>query len=188
MIEFIEANPLAATFGALGLACQLAWPLFRARRAILAVQFGIGAGYAVQYALLGAWSGAGIAALGATHTALTFFAYRHPALHRVALLLLPAAGVICVTTWNGVASLMAGAACVIVMAGRMQGDTLRLRVFSLSAAPFGIGHDILVGAAPALAGAIASAGIAAVALIREIERRGGPRPRDHQALAPSRAA
>jgi len=188
VIAFVDAHPLAALFGALGLACQLTWPLFSARRAILAVQFGIGAGYAAQYALLGAWSGAGIAALGATQTALTFFADEHPALRRIAILFLPAAGAICVATWNGAASLMAAAACTLVMAGRMQSDTLRLRLFSLSAAPFGIGHDIFVGAALALVGAIASAGVAAVALVREFGRRHNQTSLDHQALASPCAA
>jgi len=69
---FLE-NPLATAFGTAGLLCQLIWPLFHARRVIMTVQFGIGADYSLHYALLDAWSGAGVAGIGATQSALAFF-------------------------------------------------------------------------------------------------------------------
>jgi hypothetical protein len=155
----------------MGLLCQLIWPLFRTRKAILAAQFGIGASYAIQYALLGAWTGAGIASLGATQTALTLLAGARQPVRWLAALLLSAVWAICLATWNGAPSLAAAAACTLVMVGRMQRDTLRLRICLLSAAPFGIGYDIAVEAAPALIGAIVSACIAAAMLVREIAHR-----------------
>lgn len=170
-LNTFHEHPLAAAFGALGLACQLAWPLFRMRRAMLAVQFGVGADYAVQYALLGAWSGAGVAALGAAQTAVALLTGDSRSLRWVGALFLPVVAAICVATWSGPASLMALTACALIMIGRMQRDTLRLRLFLLGAAPFGIGHDIVVGAAPALLGAVASACVAAVMLARELARR-----------------
>lgn len=169
--ETFLANPLAAGFGVAGLLCQLAWPLFRVRRAILSVQFGIGADYGAQYALLEAWSGAGIASIGALQTAVAFAAGDRPWLRRLGFVFVPVVAVVCYLTWSGVASLFALAACTLVMVGRMQSDTVRLRLFLLAAAPFGIGYDISVGALPALVGAVASAGIAAAALMREVSQR-----------------
>jgi hypothetical protein len=169
--ETIESNPLAVTFGAIGLFCQLIWPVFRARRAIMTAQFGIGADYSAQYALMGAWSGAGVAALGATQTALTLFVGDRPFMRWAGPVFLPVVAVICAATWCGVASLFALAAVSLIMIGRMQADTLRLRILLLAAAPFGMAYDIMVGSAPALIGGIVSAAIAAVMLGREIRDR-----------------
>jgi hypothetical protein len=167
---FLE-NPLAAAFGTVGLACQLAWPLFRAHRAIMSVQFGIGADYSVHYALLDAWSGAGVAGLGATQSALAFFAGERPWLRRAGLIFLPIVAATCYATWSGLPTLFALTAVTLIMIGRLQQDTLRLRILLLAAAPFGVGYDVLVGAAPALIGGITSATIATAMLAREIRRR-----------------
>ena len=169
--EIVQENPLAVAFGAMGLLCQLIWPVLRARKAIMTAQFGIGADYGVQYALLGAWSGAGVAGLGALQSALAFFAGERPWLHRAGFLFLPVVGAVCYATWSGIASFFALAAVTLVMVGRLQHDTLRLRILLLAAAPFGIGYDVMVGALPALIGAIVSASIAAAMLIREIRLR-----------------
>jgi hypothetical protein len=169
--DILLESPLATAFGAAGLLCQLIWPIFRARKAILGAQFGIGADYSLQYALLGAWSGAGVAALGALQTALTFFAGERAWLRHSGLLLLPVVGLIGYASWSGTATLLAMTAVTLVMIGRAQRDTLRLRVMLLAAAPFGMGYDILVGALAALAGGIVSAIIAAVMLTREIRAR-----------------
>jgi hypothetical protein len=170
-LAIFHQNPLAVLFGVMGLMCQLLWPLFGARRTILTVQFGVGANYSVQYALLDAWSGAGIASLGATQTAIAFFAGDRPWLRKLGLIFLPAIGGVCYATWSGSASFFALAACSLVMLGRMQNDTLRLRMFLLAAAPFGISYDVTVGAPVAVVGAISSASIATVMLIREVRSR-----------------
>jgi len=171
LMQIFQENPMAALFGTLGLACQLIWPLFGARKAILSAQFGIGANYGVQYALLDAWSGAGIACMGATQTAIAFFAGERPWLRKLGLVFLPAIGGVCYVTWSGAASFFALTACALVMLGRLQKDTLRLRLFLLAAAPFGISYDVTVGAPVALVGAITSATIAVVMLVREIRTR-----------------
>jgi hypothetical protein len=170
---FLE-NPLATAFGTAGLLCQLIWPLFHARRAIMTVQFGIGADYSLHYALLDAWSGAGVAGTGATQSALAFFFGDRPWFSRVGLVFLPVVATVCWSTWSGIETLFAFAAVTLIMVGRQQRDTLRLRIFLLAAAPFGMGYDIIVGAAPALVGAIVSAGIATVMLVREINERRQP--------------
>jgi len=170
---FIE-HLLAAAFGTLGLLCQLIWPVFHARKAIMTVQFGIGADYSLHYALLDAWSGAGVAGTGATQSALAFFFGDRPWFSRVGLVSLPVVAVVCYATWSGVETLFAFAAVTLIMVGRQQRDTLRLRILLLAAAPFGMGYDIIVGAAPALIGAIVSATIATTMLVREIKERRQP--------------
>ena len=170
-VTLVEENPLAVAFGALGLFCQLVWPLFRARRAIMTAQFGIGADYSAHYALMDAWSGAGVAAIGATQTAVTIIAGDRPWLRWMGLVFLPVVTVICAVTWCGIASLFALAAVSLIMVGRMQGDTLRVRLFMLAAAPFGMGYDIVIGSVPALIGGLVSATIAVAMLVREIRER-----------------
>jgi Bacterial inner membrane protein len=173
-VEIFHENPLAAAFGAIGLMCQLIWPIFRARRAIITVQFGIGSHYSVQYALLGAWSGAGVAGLGALQSVLAFFAGERPWSRYAGFFFLPTVGAIGYATWNGLASVFALAAVTLIMVGRMQRDTLRLRFFLLAAAPFGISYDIAVSALPALVGGLVSAIIASTMLVREIRSRRQP--------------
>jgi hypothetical protein len=171
--EIFQENPLAAAFGTIGLLCQLIWSVFRARKAIITVQFGIGSHYSVQYALLGAWSGAGVAGLGVLQSVLAFFSDERPWLRNASFFFLPVVGAIGYATWNGIASASAFALAVVtlIILGRLQRDTLRLRVFLLAAAPFGIGYDIAVSALPALIGGIVSAIIASTMLVREIRSR-----------------
>jgi hypothetical protein len=92
-------------------------------------------------------------------------------LRHAGFVFLPVVAAICYATWSGIASFFALVAVTLVMIGRMQRDTLRLRVFLLAAAPFGIGYDIAVGALVALIGAIVSALIALSMLMREIRLR-----------------
>ena len=172
LLEIFEANPAAFVFGTFGLICQLAWPLFRTRQAIITAQFGAGADYALQYAFLGAWSGAAVAALGATQSAILLLAGDRPWLRYLGPALLPLVTVICALTWSGLQSLCALVAVSLVMIGRAQRDVLRLRLFLLAAAPFGMGYDILTGALPALVGGAVSAMIAASMLMRELRVRG----------------
>lgn len=164
-------DPRAALCGAVGLSCQLTWPLMRTRPAILGVQMGIGAGYGLQYMLLGASCGAAICFLGATQTAVALLAGDRPWLKTMGLFFLPVVALITFVTWGGASSLLALTACSLTMVGRMQGDMIRLRSFLLSAAPFGISYDLSVGAGPALCGALISAVLSALMLSREIRRR-----------------
>lgn len=165
-------HPVAAAFGAAGLTCQLVWPLFRVRCRILAGQFGAASGYAAQYALLDQWSGASVCAIGATQTVIALVFGERQWLRHLGLGFIPLAGLLSYVMWNGAASALAAVAFCLVAIGRMQRDTLRMRAIILAAAPFGIGHDLTVGAVPALAGAILSCAIGLVALRREWLARG----------------
>jgi len=175
-LDVVQENPLAVAFGAAGLFCQLIWPLFRARRAIITAQFGVGADYSLHYALLGAWSGAGVAGLGATQSALAFFAGDRPWLRNAGYVFLPVVGVIGYLTWSGIESAFALTAVTLIMLGRLQSDTLRLRILLLAASPFGMAYDIAVGALPALMGGCVSTIIAVTMLAREIRSRRPARP------------
>jgi hypothetical protein len=176
-LDVFQQNPLAAAFGTTGLFCQLIWPVFRARKAIITAQFGIGADYSLHYALMGAWSGAGVAGLGATQSALVFFAGDRPWLRNAGYVFLPVVAVIGYLTWSGIESAFALAAVTLIMVGRMQGDMLRLRILLLTAAPFGMAYDISVSALPALIGGMVSTIIALSMLVREIRSR---RPARHK--------
>ena len=188
LIDVFQLNPVASAFGAAGLVFQLVWPLFRQRRTIMSMQFGIGASYSLHYALMDAWSGAGVAGLGATQSAIAFLGGDRW-LRRISYAFLPVAAAICYATWSGLPSILALTAMTLVMIGRMQRDTLRVRIVLLTAAPFGLLHDVLVGAAPALVGGIISAIIALVMLAREVkERRGARSPKPEIQTAPSHAA
>lgn len=171
--SFLE-NRSAAAFGAAGLLCQLIWPVFHARRTIMTVQFGIGADYSLHYALLDAWSGAGVAGTGAIQSALAFFFGDRPWFRWVGLAFLPIVAAICYVTWTGPVTLLAFAAVSLIMVGRLQSDTLRLRVLLLAAAPFGAAYDVIVGAVPALVGGMVSAAVAAAMLVRELRERRQP--------------
>jgi hypothetical protein len=171
LMAIISERPLATAFGVLGLACQLAWPWFRTRHVILSIQLGIGLLYCVQYALLDARSAAAVCALGAMQTSLALAAGDQPWLRRAGLLFLPIVASLCLATWSGLPSLFAMIGVTLVMVGRLQQDMLRLRVLQLGSAPFAIGHDALVGAAPALIGCIVSACVASAALLREFRLR-----------------
>ncbi len=168
-IEILQENPAASAFGVLGLASQMIWPVFRAHRAIMGAQFAIGSSYSAHYALLEAWSGAGVAGIGATQSALAFLVGEQSWFRWAGLLFLPVVAVVCYATWIGLPTVFAFAAVALIMIGRLQRNTLRLRIFLLAASPFALGYDILVGAAPALVGGILSTVIATAMLVREIK-------------------
>ena len=169
---FTNASP-AAVFGTVGLAGQLIWPLFRNRRSILTMQFGIAASYGTHYGLMDQWSGTGVCSIGGTQTLIAIIAGERPWLRWLGLGFIPLVGLVSYLTWSGMPSLFAMAACCLIMTARMQLDTLRMRMIMLCAAPFGIGYDLMVGTAPALAGAIFSALIGFSAFRREWQARNG---------------
>ena len=163
--------PLAAAFGVAGLCCQLLWPLMRTRGSILAVQFGMPLFYGMQYGMLEAWSGVGVACVGATQTLVACAAGRHSCLKRLGYVFIPAVAVVCAATWQGPVTAFALVACALTMIGRMQADTLHMRYLMLAAAPFGMGFDLMVGAMPALCGAITSFLLGLACLRRELNAR-----------------
>jgi len=178
LLDMIRQEPVAALFGACGLACQLFWPLMRSRTGLLTFQFGIGASYGIQYLLMGASSGATVCFVGAAQSLVAHFAGGRPCARFLGLAFLPVVTAFVFTNWDGLSSSLALASCCLVMLGRLQTNMIVLRIFLLAAAPFGIGYDIVVGAAPALIGGLTSAGLAITMLVRELRGR-----RDESELA-----
>ncbi|WP_068111098.1 YgjV family protein [Tropicimonas marinistellae] len=168
----ITEIPLAPLFGFAALAGQLIWPLLRRRNRILAAQIGIAGCYATHYALMDQWSGTSVCLVGAMQSAIALIAGEKPWLCKMGFGFIPLVIVLAFFTWCGLPSVLATCACCLIMIGRMQRDLLRMRAIMLAASPFGIGHDLTVGAIAALAGAILSFAIGAAALRREwITRR-----------------
>lgn len=171
LLDHFDDDTLAVIFGAAGLASQLTWPLLRTRNAILTLQLGMAASYATQYGLMDAWSGMVVCTIGACQALVALLAGNRPWLPWLGAVFLPLVAAISFVTWSGASSAFALTACCLVMTGRMQRDTLRMRYFLLAASPFGIAYDMSVGAAPALVGACVSACIGLAALRREISAR-----------------
>lgn len=159
--------PLATMFGAAGLAAQVVWPLFRSREKILTVQLGAACCYATSYALMGQATGTAVCLTGAIQTTVALLAGDRPWLARMGYVFLPVVLGIGVLTFSGIATFLAVTACCLVMIGRMQSDTLRMRRIQLTASPFGAAHDVLIGAWPCLAGACVTFTIALTAFRRE---------------------
>jgi hypothetical protein len=141
------------------------------REHILTLQLGIASAYATHYALMGVTSGATVCLIGATQTTIALLSGDRPWLSRLGLGFIPLACLIGALTFSGIATILAVTACCLVMLGRLQSDTLRMRALMLAASPFGISHDAFTGAYPALAGALLSAAIAATAFHRELAVR-----------------
>jgi hypothetical protein len=163
---------LALGFGCAGLGAQLTWPLFRRRQSMLIIQLGAACSYAASYALMGQKTGTAVCLIGAIQTTIALLAGDRLWLSRMGYVFLPVVIGVGVLTYSGLPTLFAITACCLVMIGRLQPDTLRMRGIQLSAAPFGAGHDILIGAWPCLAGALASFAIALTAFRRELRALG----------------
>ena len=106
LTHFFDASA-ATSFGLVGLAGQLVWPLFRNRKHILGAQIGIASCYATQYALLDQWSGTGVCSVGATQSFIALLAGDRPWLKRMGLGFIPVVILISGLTWSGMASLLA---------------------------------------------------------------------------------
>lgn len=161
----------APVFGLSGLAAQFVWPFLKGREAILTVQLGASTSYATSYALLGQETATAVCLLGAIQTTVALLAGDRPWLARIGYGFLPVVLAIGVMTYSGLPTLFAITACCLVMIGRLQPDTLRMRGVQLTASPFGAAHDVVVGAWPNLVGAIVSFILAVTGFRREMQRR-----------------
>lgn len=170
--EFTSLVSDPNTFGMAGLAGQIVWPLFKTRRAILTAQMINAAFFATQYGLMGQTTAMSVCLIGASQSLTALIAGDRRWLARLPAAFLPVVWVMGVLTWSGLPTLLAVMACTLIMLGRMQQDVVRMRAVMLAAAPFGITHDITVGAIPALIGALLSASLSARALRHELITRG----------------
>lgn len=161
-------GPAAApVFGAVGLAGQMIWPLFRNRETILIVQLGAVCSYAASYALLGQSTATGVCLLSAIQTTIALLSGDRAWFSRIGYIFLPFVLVIGALTYSGLPTILAVTASCLMMIGRLQRETLRMRGVQLCASPFGAMHDIAVGAWPNLIGALMSLAIGLTAFRRE---------------------
>ncbi len=172
LLEMIfDTQTCATAFGVAGFAGQMTWPLLKKRDQILFAQLAIACFYGTHYALQDIQSAAAICLLGATQTTVALIAGDRPWLPRLAPIFLGLVMLMGWVTFSGLPTCLAVTACSLVMMGRMQRDTLAMRALMLAATPFGIGHDLVTGALPALAGALLSASVATVAFLKEMSAR-----------------
>lgn len=171
LLAQLAEMPMASLLGAAGLTAQLAWPWLRRREAILKVQLGAACAYAASYALMEQDTATAVCLTGAIQTTVALLAGDRPWLGRMGYGFLPVVLGIGVVTYSGLPTLFAVAACCLVMIGRLQADTFRMRGIQLAASPFGATHDVLTGAWPCLAGAFVTFGFALAAFLREWRAR-----------------
>jgi hypothetical protein len=165
--------PLATVFGSAGLVAQLVGPLFRSRETMVTVQLAAACSYAASYALMGQETATAVCLTGATQSAVALLAGNRRGLGKLGYFFLPVVLSIGVLTFSGLPTLFSVAACCLVMIGRLQADTLRMRGIQLTAAPLGATHDALIGAWPGFAGACVTFAIALTAFVRERRSRLG---------------
>ena len=139
----------AALFGA---ACLVSWPFFKRRRTMLLIQIGIGAGFGVHYALLGASTAAVANLLSALQIAASL---QVSATSRwINYLLIPSMVLTCALTYAGLSSLCAMLGTVLLAVGRMQVIERKLRMWVMLGTIPWLLHDLLVASPIAVIDAI----------------------------------
>jgi hypothetical protein len=131
--------------------CFAAWPLFRERGTILAAYIGNNIAFALHYALLGHWTAVAMNGLMLVQTVVALRLVREPRWRLAYYALMPALVLAGILTWEGVPSLLSGAATAFSTLGRMQTRNAALRILLLAATPFWAAHDVIVGSIPGLA-------------------------------------
>ena len=164
---------LAPLFGVAGLAARVASPLFSWRRQILTAQLASSCLFAASYGLMNQQTATSVCLIGAMQTTVALLAGDRSWVNLMGYVFLPLVLVIGALTFSGAPTILAVAACCLMMIGRLQRDLLRMRGIQLCSGPFGAAHDVVVGAWPCLVGAILSFIIAAAAFRREVMRSEG---------------
>lgn len=173
MFESLAATPAATAAGLVAAACLVGCPLLPSRRAMLAAQLAMAAGFALHYGLLGLAAAAAMNALSAAQTLAAIAAPRWPALGRAGYALIPAMAAVGLWFWDGPTTALAAAAMATIAVARMQADETDLRVLLLGGALLWSAHDALV-AAPIPLAADLIAGVLGVAVLLGRNRRARP--------------
>lgn len=164
-------DPSAAPlYGTAALATRMVSPLFACRERILIAQLGSSCLFAASYAVMDQRTATSVCLIGAIQTMVSLLSGDRAWLNRMGYVFLPIVLVMGAVTYSGLPTILAVIACCLMMIGRLQQDLMRMRGIQLASGPFGAAHDVLVGAWPALFGALLSFAIAAVAFHRELKR------------------
>ena len=173
MFDIVQTliDPSAAPlYGTAALTVRIVSPLFACREKILTAQLGSSCLFAASYAVMDQETATAVCLIGAIQTTVSLMAGDRAWLNRMGYVFLPIVLVMGVMTYSGPSTLLAVTACCLMMIGRLQQDLIRMRGIQLAAGPFGAAHDVLVGAWPALFGALLSFAIATAAFRRELKR------------------
>ncbi len=124
----------------------VSFPLANGRRAILGLQFVIGAAIASHYALLGVTAAVAVNLLGCAQVLLSLWSDRRPRLAVVGYALIPAMGLAAVVSWDGPISALAAAAMAAIAFGRMAKDELSMRLLLMVGGSLWFAHDLMIEA------------------------------------------
>jgi hypothetical protein len=157
----LETSMAAALAGAGGVALNFAWPVFRGRVAMLAVQAIACVFFATHYTLIGAATGALMTVLAGLQALAAIPLGERPGFRLVYLATLPLIAGGLAASWHGSASVFAALGLVLVSLGRYQLGTVPFRILILCSIPCWTGHNLLTGSVPGL---ISDAGVLSVGL------------------------
>jgi Bacterial inner membrane protein len=160
-------DPVAAAAGVAAMICLAAWPLFRARSAMLTTYVGNNLGFVAHYALLGQWTAAAMNGLMGVQTLVAMWLVRWPRLRGAYYALLPVLAAGTLVTWHGLPSFLAAVAATLSTIGRMQSKETPLRAWMLASTPFWAAHDVAVGSLPGLIADLLSMATGTIMLLRQ---------------------
>ncbi len=165
MLAVMADDPVAAGAGLVGMVCLAAWPLFRARSAMLGTYVGNNLGFVAHYALLSHWTAVAMNGLMGVQTVVAIWLVRWPRLRWAYFALMPVLAGASLATWQGLPSLLSVVATTLSTIGRMQSNDIVLRVLLLSSTPFWTAHDLVVGSLPGLIADVLSMATGATMLL-----------------------
>ena len=145
-----DTGLLPNALGLLGVVCNIGWPFFRHRSAMLWGQTVGFSAFTAHFLLLGANTGALMSALGGVQAILAVPLGRSARFRMLYLAVLPVIAGAVALTWMGLPSVFSGTAMAIISVGRYQLDVVRFRVLMLVCIPFWSAHNVLVGSIPGL--------------------------------------
>jgi Bacterial inner membrane protein len=147
--------------------CLAAWPLFRARSAMLGTYVCNNLGFVAHYGLLEQWTAVAMNGLMSVQTVVALGLVRWPRLRWAYYALMPLLAAASLATWQGLPSLLSAAAATLSTLGRMQSNETVLRVLLLASTPFWTAHDVIVGSLPGLVADVLSMATGATMLVRQ---------------------
>ncbi|WP_374367249.1 YgjV family protein [Dongia sp.] len=148
------AEHLASVSAFLAILYLGAWPLFRSRVAMLAMQLTALGWLTLHYALVGAMTAAGVNLLGAIQIAVCLLSGDRPRWQWIGYALAGLIVAVGIITWEGFISGLAVIGMAFVALGRAQAGAQAMRVLVLAGTPFWLIHDLLIASPIAIADAI----------------------------------
>ena len=173
--EILSGNIVSDASGIGAALCLTCGPAFRDRSAILAAQFGAGMCFATHYLCLGLTVAAATSVLGVVQTGAAMRAPESRSMTRLGYALIGLMVLSGFMFWQGSISAFSILAMSLIALGRLQSDTLRLRVLILSGGIVWMVHDFVGHAWIALiadVGAFITGVAALIALGLRAGRRG----------------